>query len=331
LPGSGLRRGASYSIEGSTALALATLIGASEAGSWCGVVGVPSLGAETAAGLGVDLDRLALVPFPGTSWLEVVAALIEAVDIVVVRPPPRVFDADARRLAARVRQRGAVLVVLGQWPGCELRLTVTGSQWTGLGAGHGLCSPGRSRCPRSVVARPVDHVSLGCGFPIPMGTFVRSKRPPQLVPSPRATSIALMLSPVGRDERYERDDEMTMPIRTLVIWFPDWPVIAAAHEVGCPPEAPIAVLDKGRVLACSSTARTEGVRRGLRTREAQARCPDLIVLKHGSRSRRRPDAYLRVEGRVPEFAAARQNCPAVNGEVGGYGDSGFTVHWGPFR
>ena len=267
------------------------------------MVGVPSLGAETAAGLGVDLDRLALVPFPGTSWLEVVAALIEAVDIVVVRPPPRVFDADARRLAARVRQRGAVLVVLGQWPGCELRLTVTGSQWTGLGAGHGLCSPGRSRCPRSVVARPVDHVSLGCGFPIPMGTFVRSKRPPQLVPSPRATSIALMLSPVGRDERDERDDEMTMPIRTLVIWFPDWPVIAAAHEVGCPPEAPIAVLDKGRVLACSSTARAEGVRRGLRTREAQSRCPDLVVLKH--------DPVVDVRAFEPIVAAVEEFAPGV--------------------
>lgn len=161
LPGSGLRRGASYSIEGSTALALATLVGASEAGSWCGVVGVPSLGTEAAAGLGVDLDRLALVPFPGTSWLEVVAALIEAVDIVVVRPPTRVFDADARRLAARVRQRGAVLVVLGQWPGCELRLTVTGSQWTGLGAGHGhllarqvtVSTIGRGSAGRPRVAR----------------------------------------------------------------------------------------------------------------------------------------------------------------------------------
>lgn len=137
LPSRGLRRGASYSVEGSTTLALATLVGASEAGSWCGVVGMPALGIEAAAGLGVDLDRLALVPSPGASWLEVVAALVEAVDIVVVRPPARSHDAEARRLAARVRQRGAVLVVAGQWPGCELRFTVTANEWTGLGSGHG--------------------------------------------------------------------------------------------------------------------------------------------------------------------------------------------------
>ncbi|NLG55291.1 MAG: DNA polymerase Y family protein [Rhodococcus sp.] len=40
---------------------------------------------------------------------------------------------------------------------------------------------------------------------------------------------------------------------------------------------PVAVLDAGRVITCSSPARAEGVRRGLRRREAQARCPELYV------------------------------------------------------
>lgn len=71
-----------------------------------------------------------------------------------------------------------------------------------------------------------------------------------------------------------------MPVRTLVIWFPDWPVTVAAHEAGCSADAPVAVIDGGRVLACSATARAEGVRRGSRTREAQAACPDLLVFKH---------------------------------------------------
>lgn len=70
------------------------------------------------------------------------------------------------------------------------------------------------------------------------------------------------------------------PTRTIVIWCPDWPVTAAAAVAGLPPEAPVAVLDHGRVLASSAAARAEGVRRGLRTRDAQSRCPDLEVLAY---------------------------------------------------
>ena len=68
------------------------------------------------------------------------------------------------------------------------------------------------------------------------------------------------------------------PTRTIVIWCPDWPVTAAAAAAGLAPEAPVAVLDRGRVLASSAAARAEGVRRGLRTRDAQSRCPELEVL-----------------------------------------------------
>jgi protein ImuB len=68
--------------------------------------------------------------------------------------------------------------------------------------------------------------------------------------------------------------------RTMVVWIPDWPVTAAATAAGHPPDAPVAVLTKGRVLASSAAARAEGVRRGLRARDAQSRCPDLVVLKY---------------------------------------------------
>ena len=68
--------------------------------------------------------------------------------------------------------------------------------------------------------------------------------------------------------------------RTMVVWCPDWPVTAAATTAGCAPDAPVAVLAKGRVLASSAAARAEGVRRGLRTRDAQSRCPELVVLKY---------------------------------------------------
>jgi protein ImuB len=64
--------------------------------------------------------------------------------------------------------------------------------------------------------------------------------------------------------------------RMLVVWCPDWPVVAA----GAPPARPVAVVHAGRVVACSPAAREEGVRPGLRRREAQARCPDLELLAH---------------------------------------------------
>gem|GEM_PF-1313659 len=139
LVGPGLRRGATLAVVGSTSLVLALLAGASLAGSWVGVVGLPTLGLVAAAEMGVALDRLALVPHPGREWPTVTAALVDALDIVVVRPPPHARSGDARRLAARARERGAVLVIAaGGWPGPDIQLTVTAGEWAGLdsGAGH---------------------------------------------------------------------------------------------------------------------------------------------------------------------------------------------------
>jgi protein ImuB len=68
--------------------------------------------------------------------------------------------------------------------------------------------------------------------------------------------------------------------RTMVIWVPDWPVTAAAVATGRSPDEPIVVLEKGKVLATSAAARAEGVRRGQRARDAQSRCPELVVLKY---------------------------------------------------
>ncbi|RRQ26036.1 DNA polymerase Y family protein [Rhodococcus sp. Eu-32] len=65
--------------------------------------------------------------------------------------------------------------------------------------------------------------------------------------------------------------------RVLALWCPDWPAVAAAAVADLPATHPVAVTSANRVIACSATARTEGVRRGLRKREAQARCPDVHV------------------------------------------------------
>lgn len=64
----------------------------------------------------------------------------------------------------------------------------------------------------------------------------------------------------------------------IAVWCPDWPVTTARLDAGLGAEAPVAVFTGNHVVACSHTARVNGVRRGLRRREAQARCPDLVVL-----------------------------------------------------
>lgn len=138
LPGGGVRAGASYAVEGSTALVMALLAGPSAAGAWSGVVGMPAFGAEAAAGFGVDLDRLVLVPEPGREWLGLVATLVDALTVVVADPPSAVSAAEASRLEARIRRRGAVLITVGRsWPRCEARLRVSENSWDGLGSGHG--------------------------------------------------------------------------------------------------------------------------------------------------------------------------------------------------
>ncbi|NDU73924.1 DNA polymerase Y family protein [Actinomadura sp. DSM 109109] len=77
--------------------------------------------------------------------------------------------------------------------------------------------------------------------------------------------------------------------RVLVAWCPDWPVTA----VGIDAATPGAAVVRGQVAACSAAARAEGVRRGQRVRDAQRRCPELVVRE------RDPDA----EGRRFEAVA----------------------------
>jgi hypothetical protein len=151
LPGSGLRRGSVVTVGGGVAggsgamsLALSLLAGASAEGSWCAAVGLPALGLAAAAELGVVLDRFPVVASPGPGngpggWAWVVAALLDACDVVLARPVRGLRAADARRLTARVRERAGVLMVVGEgWSEpAEIRLTVASSTWEGVGRGHG--------------------------------------------------------------------------------------------------------------------------------------------------------------------------------------------------
>lgn len=128
--------GGVYGVEHAS-LGLALLAGVSRAGGWCGVVGTPDLGYEHGVELGLDLSRTVVVADPAGDWVEVTAALIDVVQVVLVRPPARVAPQIAARLAARLRRRSAALVAWGPWPGCEARLRVERSHWEGIGEGHG--------------------------------------------------------------------------------------------------------------------------------------------------------------------------------------------------
>ena len=96
------------------------------------------------------------------------------------------------------------------------------------------------------------------------------------------------------------------PVRSLVLWFPDWPITALLRETARPKAAavvgvsvvasaavpaaapaaegvralapPIALVANNMIVACSPAARAEGVRRGQRRRDAQARCPQLRIV-----------------------------------------------------
>ncbi|MEV0155059.1 DNA polymerase Y family protein [Micromonospora sp. NPDC050686] len=91
------------------------------------------------------------------------------------------------------------------------------------------------------------------------------------------------------------------PVRTLLLWCPDWPVVAAEIVDGVPATDAVAVLHANRVVACSERARAEGVRRGLRRREAQGRCPQLTVVDHDPARDAR--AFEPVVAAVEEVAA----------------------------
>ena len=165
---SGPTSAAASRAPGLTSLLLLLLAGTSSRGYWCAVAGLPELGFAAAAELGVNLDRLVLVPRPGSEGRRqsVVATLLETVDLVCLAPDTPVRPADARRLAARAREHCSTLVVLdaastptgvargflsggparpgrvlARWPGpSDLRCAVRESSWSGLERGHGLLS-----------------------------------------------------------------------------------------------------------------------------------------------------------------------------------------------
>lgn len=104
---------------------------------------------------------------------------------------------------------------------------------------------------------------------------------------------AALSAPVGR----------STPTRTILLWCPDWPITAVARVKGLAADAPVALIDGSVVFACSAAARVEGVRRGMRVREAQARCPQLLVFPY--------EQALDIRSFEPVLEAIEQTMPGV--------------------
>jgi hypothetical protein len=166
LPWGGLRRGSTVAVRGSTAVLVKLLAAATTTGSWAAVVGMPGLGVLAAAELGVAIERLALVARPGADAGGVIAALLDGMDLVVLDGSVSITPALARRLSARARSRGAVLLVReGAWPGPDVELRCDEVRWSGLGDGHGYLRSRRlvvATRGRGAAARPMRaEVELG--------------------------------------------------------------------------------------------------------------------------------------------------------------------------
>jgi hypothetical protein len=152
LPFRGLQRGTMLWVgggSGATSLAFGLAAGPTQAGSWVACVAGREFGWASAAELGVDLHRVAVVRSEPADWAAVTAALVDAFDVVLCGPDHQPERNQVLRLAARARERGSVVVAVGgdgpgvgrgrvrPWPGVDVRLDVDDPSWDGIGAGWG--------------------------------------------------------------------------------------------------------------------------------------------------------------------------------------------------
>jgi hypothetical protein len=138
-----LQRGSTIECSGPAAvsLALALATAPSQQGAWIGVAGLPELGLGAAADMGVALERLVMVTGE-PSWVDVLAAMIDGFDVVVIgRRVGRLAGGAVRRLQARAQSRGVVMLTVGVPAlGADLQISADESRWMGLGHGYGVAS-----------------------------------------------------------------------------------------------------------------------------------------------------------------------------------------------
>lgn len=129
---------------GATSVAMALLSGPCRSGAWVGLLGMEHLGWAAVSELGLPLQRMVSVDLThtredsGTARSAVMAAMIDTFDIVVFGTGNLPGGALLRKLRARARERGSLLVSLrGGVDGADASLDVLGTRWEGLGQGWG--------------------------------------------------------------------------------------------------------------------------------------------------------------------------------------------------
>ncbi len=203
----GLPRGVTMTTAGPAArsLAFTAVAAATQAGSWLMVLGLADPGWRAAAELGVALHRVIQLDAAHTAGRDAdcVAAALDGFDLVLIGPRIRLVGATQRRLAARARERGAVLIGVHESPlgaprrvasgafapVADLRATTVGEPWQGLDAGAGRLTgrcvevtlegkrlPGRRRTARLWLPGP-DGAAAPSPIPEPAGVAEVSRIP----------------------------------------------------------------------------------------------------------------------------------------------------------
>jgi hypothetical protein len=99
---------------------------------------LPGVGFVAAEEAGLVLERVAVVPNLGHDPWNVLAALVDGFDVVVLSTAERVTSTVAQQMAARARKSGAVIVAYGAaWDSAETTLQVADAEWFGIGQGAG--------------------------------------------------------------------------------------------------------------------------------------------------------------------------------------------------
>lgn len=137
VPHGALRRGSTVAVTGSLSLLLHVAASLTGEGAWTALVAQPDLGLAAAVDAGIDPARCVVVPQPGPDAPDVLAALIDGFDVVVVGECAALRERDRRSLSTRVRHRGATLLSTVTWPGADVVLDVRQRLTHGLDGGQG--------------------------------------------------------------------------------------------------------------------------------------------------------------------------------------------------
>lgn len=144
-PERALVRGRTLACAGTaaTSAGMALVAAAVVGGAWLAVVDTPTFGLDAASEAGIPLERVVAVSSsragePG-GWVEVMAAVVDGFDLVLASVPADLAPGPLRKLSTRIRQRGAVVVLLGDVGAmaCDGVIDASGVAWSGLGTGFG--------------------------------------------------------------------------------------------------------------------------------------------------------------------------------------------------